>query len=182
MNFYLWRPDRVNFYVPFSSKCFCLVCQSVWISTIPLCITNTTTIKLVIFYIIPVTIKRDIGGKLTYKRCLGFLFFFLRFWDTLCLFSPCCPGTHFVDHAGLEPRDLLPLPPESFRCIHWFSNKNVNTLWSCCWHCFVYWLWNHCYWMVRIGLHFKIVLIFWRIGRVFGKQEVVRLLRILSYI
>jgi hypothetical protein len=41
----------------------------------------------------------------------------------------------------------------------------------------LYFLWNHCYLMLRIGLHFKIALIHERIGRAFSKQEVDRGLR-----
>jgi hypothetical protein len=36
-------------------------------------------------------------------------FFFLVFQDRVSLYSPGCPGTHFVDQAGLELRD----PPAS---------------------------------------------------------------------
>ena len=33
--------------------------------------------------------------------------FFLNFFrDRVSLYSPGCPGTHFVDQAGLEPRNL----------------------------------------------------------------------------
>jgi hypothetical protein len=31
-----------------------------------------------------------------------FLFFFFGFRDSVSLCSPDCPGTHFVDQAGLE--------------------------------------------------------------------------------
>jgi hypothetical protein len=34
------------------------------------------------------------------------LFFFLVFRDRVSLFSPGCPGTHSVDQAGLELRNL----------------------------------------------------------------------------
>jgi hypothetical protein len=37
------------------------------------------------------------------------LFLFLFFWDRVSLYSPGCPGTHFVDQAGLELRN----PPAS---------------------------------------------------------------------
>jgi hypothetical protein len=33
-------------------------------------------------------------------------FFFLVFQDRVSLYSPGCPGTHFVDQAGLELRNL----------------------------------------------------------------------------
>ena len=33
-------------------------------------------------------------------------YFFLVFLDRLSLYSPGCPGTHFVDQAGLELRNL----------------------------------------------------------------------------
>jgi hypothetical protein len=35
-----------------------------------------------------------------------FFFFFLVFRDRVSLYSPGCPGTHFVDQAGLELRNL----------------------------------------------------------------------------
>jgi hypothetical protein len=38
-----------------------------------------------------------------------FFFFFLVFRDRVSLCSPGCPGTHFVDQAGLELRN----PPAS---------------------------------------------------------------------
>jgi hypothetical protein len=51
------------------------------------------------------------------QRCkfqvLFFVFFlfcfvlFSVFWDRVSLFSPGCPGTHFVDQAGLEFRNPL---------------------------------------------------------------------------
>jgi hypothetical protein len=34
------------------------------------------------------------------------LIFFLDFPDRVSLCSPGCPGTHFVDQAGLELRNL----------------------------------------------------------------------------
>jgi hypothetical protein len=34
------------------------------------------------------------------------LFSFLFFWDRVSLYSPGCPGTHFVDQAGLKLRNL----------------------------------------------------------------------------
>jgi hypothetical protein len=36
-----------------------------------------------------------------YLFCLYFVF-----WDRVSLYSPGCPGTHFVDQAGLELRNL----------------------------------------------------------------------------
>jgi hypothetical protein len=35
-----------------------------------------------------------------------FFFFFLVFPDRVSLYSPGCPGTHFVEQAGLELRNL----------------------------------------------------------------------------
>jgi hypothetical protein len=35
-----------------------------------------------------------------------FFFFFLVFAYRVSLYSPGCPGTHFVDQAGLELRNL----------------------------------------------------------------------------
>jgi hypothetical protein len=43
---------------------------------------------------------------------LSFFFFFFKFFsffvfrDRVSLYSPDCPGTHFVDQAGLELRNL----------------------------------------------------------------------------
>jgi hypothetical protein len=34
------------------------------------------------------------------------LFVCFVFWDRVCLYNPGCPGTHFVDQAGLELRNL----------------------------------------------------------------------------
>ena len=39
----------------------------------------------------------------------SFFFFFLVFQDRVSLCSPDCPGTHFIDQAGLELRN----PPAS---------------------------------------------------------------------
>ena len=33
------------------------------------------------------------------------IFVFLFFRDRVSLYSPGCPGTHFIDQAGLEPRN-----------------------------------------------------------------------------
>jgi hypothetical protein len=44
-----------------------------------------------------------------YFSCLIFKFFFLFFLvfrDRVSLYSPGCPGTHSVDQAGLELRNL----------------------------------------------------------------------------
>jgi hypothetical protein len=35
-----------------------------------------------------------------------YLFIYLVFRDRVSLYSPGCPGTHFVDQAGLELRNL----------------------------------------------------------------------------
>jgi hypothetical protein len=43
-----------------------------------------------------------------------FFFFFLVFQDRVSLYSPGCPGTHFVDQAGLELRNL---PASAFRVL-----------------------------------------------------------------
>ena len=40
---------------------------------------------------------------------INFFFFFLVFRDKVFLYSPGCPGTHFVDQASLELRN----PPAS---------------------------------------------------------------------
>jgi hypothetical protein len=41
----------------------------------------------------------------------GFLFLFV--WDRVSLYSSGCPGTYYVDHAGLKLTEIhLPLPPE----------------------------------------------------------------------
>jgi hypothetical protein len=37
--------------------------------------------------------------------------FILYFRVRVSLYSPGCPGTHFVDQAGLELKIRLPLPP-----------------------------------------------------------------------
>jgi hypothetical protein len=45
--------------------------------------------------LVSVLIQTPPGG-----RC-GFFFLFLVFRDRVSLYSPGCPGTHFVDQAGL---------------------------------------------------------------------------------
>jgi hypothetical protein len=37
--------------------------------------------------------------------CFFLFFFFVFFQDRISLYSPGCPGTHFVDQAGLELRN-----------------------------------------------------------------------------
>jgi hypothetical protein len=48
------------------------------------------------------------GGSLLVRS--GFLILFLSFFfffrDRVSLYSPGCPGTHFVDQAGIELRNL----------------------------------------------------------------------------
>jgi hypothetical protein len=45
----------------------------------------------------------------TFFVCLFLVFLFLFFRDRVSLCNPGCPGTHFVDQAGLELRN----PPAS---------------------------------------------------------------------
>jgi hypothetical protein len=47
---------------------------------------------------------------LSFSLFLFFVFYLFIFWrDRVSLYSPGCPGTHFVDQAGLELRN----PPAS---------------------------------------------------------------------
>jgi hypothetical protein len=39
-------------------------------------------------------------------KIISFFFFFLVFRNRVSLYSPGCPGTHSVDQAGLELRNL----------------------------------------------------------------------------
>jgi hypothetical protein len=50
-----------------------------------------------------------VGSIIAPDLSLGFLFVFV-FQDRVSLYRPGCPGTHFVDQAGLEL--CLPLPPK----------------------------------------------------------------------
>jgi hypothetical protein len=43
-----------------------------------------------------------------------FVLFFVLFWDRISLYSPGCPGTHSVDQAGLELRNL---PASAFQVL-----------------------------------------------------------------
>ena len=43
------------------------------------------------------------NGCITTQMCI--FFFFVFFLDRVSLYSPGCPGTHFVDQAGLELRN-----------------------------------------------------------------------------
>jgi hypothetical protein len=55
--------------------------------------------------------NKDLGSHPHYRlrSPLGILVFFLVFRDRVSLYSLGCPGTHFVDQAGLELRN----PPAS---------------------------------------------------------------------
>ena len=44
-----------------------------------------------------------------------FFFFFLVFRDRVSLYIPGCPGTHFVDQAGLKLRNLPASAPQVLR-------------------------------------------------------------------
>jgi hypothetical protein len=55
--------------------------------------------------------------------CLFGVFCFLFFQDRVSLYSPGCPGTHFVDQAGLELRN----PPASASQVLGFDNS-INGL------------------------------------------------------
>jgi hypothetical protein len=48
------------------------------------------------------------GNVSLWRRALRFCLFvlFCFFQDKVSLCSPSCPGTHFVDQAGLELRNL----------------------------------------------------------------------------
>jgi hypothetical protein len=48
----------------------------------------------------------DLGFLLLCFICLFVLFCFLFFRDRVSLYSLGCPGTHFVDQAGLKLRNL----------------------------------------------------------------------------
>jgi hypothetical protein len=43
--------------------------------------------------------------ELTFVFCFCFVLFVV-FQDRVSLYSPGCPGTHFLDQAGLELRNL----------------------------------------------------------------------------
>jgi hypothetical protein len=47
-----------------------------------------------------------VWGFLFWFGFLFFVFCLFVFWDRVSLYSPGCPGTHFVDQAGLELRNL----------------------------------------------------------------------------
>jgi hypothetical protein len=71
------------------------------------------------------------------KICPAFFFFFgwLVFWDRVSLYSPGCPGTHFVDQTGLELRNLLRLkvcatmPGSSFSILFCYFIVCVGMFW-----------------------------------------------------
>jgi hypothetical protein len=48
-------------------------------------------------------VSKESNSVLTYIK---FIFYFFGFQDRVSLCSPGCPGTHSVDHAGLELRNL----------------------------------------------------------------------------
>jgi hypothetical protein len=46
------------------------------------------------------------GAAWLAQSAFFFFFFFLVFQDRVSLYSSGCPGTHFVDQAGLELRNV----------------------------------------------------------------------------
>jgi hypothetical protein len=57
----------------------------------------------------PTKMPHSLRGFFLFFWFFFFFFFFLVFRDRVSLCSPGCPGTHFVDQAGLKLRD----PPVS---------------------------------------------------------------------
>jgi hypothetical protein len=49
------------------------------------------------------------GSRQNIREKKIFIYLFLVFRDRVSLYSPGCPGTHFIDQAGLELRN----PPAS---------------------------------------------------------------------
>jgi hypothetical protein len=47
-------------------------------------------------------VSKKLSGDFVLWLSLFLLFFCFCFWDRVSLCSPGCPGTHFVDQAGLE--------------------------------------------------------------------------------
>jgi hypothetical protein len=56
--------------------------------------------------VIPVGIKNGFEMSLFCFVLFCFVLFCFVFQDRVSLYSPGCPGTHFVDQAGLELRNL----------------------------------------------------------------------------
>jgi hypothetical protein len=61
------------------------------------------------------------------RRSVLFFFFFLVFRDRISLCSPGCPGTHFVDQAGLKLRNL---PASAFQVLG--LKACATTAWQIC--------------------------------------------------
>jgi hypothetical protein len=68
-------------------------------------IVNFFMIVHIIFFVLHLGIIPNILFWFGFFVCL-FLFLFLFFWDRVTLCCLGCPGTHFVDQAGLKPRNL----------------------------------------------------------------------------
>jgi hypothetical protein len=83
--------------------------------------------------LLPLILGLELGCLLSFY-CL-FFFFFLVFRDRVSLFSSGCPGTHFVDQAGLELRNL-PASASRFIVLK---------------HCLCSYM---CAWQYRLALHF----------------------------
>jgi hypothetical protein len=56
---------------------------------------------------LPLRIALNLMSSFSFFSLLFFLFLLLVFRDRVSLYSPGCPGTHFVDQAGLK---LINLP------------------------------------------------------------------------
>ena len=71
-----------------------------------LAVVHVLTLYMAKFYLMTSSVD-----SFSFKRVLFYSFFF--FLDRVSLFSPGCPGTHFVVQAELELRNLpASLPPE----------------------------------------------------------------------
>jgi hypothetical protein len=59
------------------------------------------------------------GGEATIGVLVWFGFWYLVFGDRVSLYSPGCPGTHSVDQAGLELRNLPASASQVLRLKAW---------------------------------------------------------------
>jgi hypothetical protein len=84
-----------NVYMCVSGICVCFSVYNVCVCVVYVCIS-----------VCVMCICMGVCVMHSHVKCL-FFFFFLVFRDRVSLYSPGCPGTHSVDQAGLELRNLL---------------------------------------------------------------------------
>jgi hypothetical protein len=119
---------KIDFYVYGCCICICICAQHVCRACRSWNALESLELKLQKAVNCPMGLgnQTQVLWKSTSVLCL-FCFLFFVFWDRVSLYSPGCPGTHFVDQAGLELRSL----PASASRVLWLKVCDT-TAWLQC--------------------------------------------------